>query len=129
MWARLPAARVNAAAALRSDVGVELVGRPDPDGHQRRSVGAGHDERLAHRPREAVIRQCGTAEPELAGHGALRRDGEADDVGGAGGGAGNADFDSWFTHGGQVWRLASRIAPPGSFGVGAHLACMRCSPS
>ena len=89
-------------------VGVELVGRSDPDGHERRAVAARHDERLAHGPGEAVIRQCRPAEPELAGHGALRRDGEADGVGGAGGGAGNADFDGWFTHGGQVWRLAGR---------------------
>ena len=48
MWARLPAARVNAGGRVAERVGVELVGRSDPDGHERRAVAARHDERLAH---------------------------------------------------------------------------------
>ena len=70
-WARLPAARVSAAAALRSDVRVELVGGSDPDRHERRPVGTRDRERLSDGRREPVVRQCGTTEPELAGHGSL----------------------------------------------------------
>ena len=113
MWARLPAARVNAAAALRSALASSSSDGPIPTAT---SVGPSPRGTMSVWPTaagEAVIRQCGTAEPELAGHGALRRDGEADDVGGAGGGAGNADFDGWFTHGGQVWR---RLASPSGIG-------------
>ena len=65
-----------------------------------------------------MIRQRCPTEPELAGHRALRRDRDSYDVGGAGGGAGNTDFDGWFAHGGQVWRLAGPIAPPGSSASG-----------